>query len=250
MGFGLCLGVGTGKLVGWCTAPPGSVFGSTAAQRRRCFGLLRSAGDVWACVLEANWWRRQRGGVPLVGYQALCRELAAAGPGTFGELDSVGARSVLRRYSDAWFSAAKRRKAGNVDVRFPRRRRRLMPVRFYHGTFAVDGRQVRLPTAAGCGPLWLRLDRDIRYPAERVRSVTLLAEGGRLWSHNASSWSSAGSRLLRAYKLPSLLPQLLAAIRLVLDPGREQRARTGRNRPRLFVLSALSRGPAGSQSVR
>jgi len=40
---------------------------------------------------------------------------------------------------------------------------------------------VRLPTAAGCGPLWLRLDRDIRYPAERVRSVTLLAEGGRLW---------------------------------------------------------------------
>jgi hypothetical protein len=72
----------------------------TAAQRRRCFGLLRSAGDVWACVLEANWWRRRRGAPPLVGYQELCRELAAAGPGTFGELDTTGARSVLRRYSE------------------------------------------------------------------------------------------------------------------------------------------------------
>ncbi len=29
------------------------------------------------------------------------RELAAAGPGTFGELDTTGARSVLRRYWDA-----------------------------------------------------------------------------------------------------------------------------------------------------
>jgi hypothetical protein len=96
---------------------------TTAAQRRRCFGLLRSAGDVWACVLEANWWRRRRQVAPLVGYQALCRELAAAGPGTFGELDTTGARSVLRRYSDAWFSAAKRRRAGESEVRFPRRRR-------------------------------------------------------------------------------------------------------------------------------
>jgi hypothetical protein len=91
---------------------------TTAGQRRRCFGLLRSAGDVWACVLEVNWWRRRRGAPPLAGYQELCRELAAAGAGTFGELDSVGARSVLRRYSDAWFSAAKRRKAGNGEVRF------------------------------------------------------------------------------------------------------------------------------------
>jgi hypothetical protein len=34
---------------------------TTAGQRRRCFGLLRSIGDLWACVLEANWWRRRRG---------------------------------------------------------------------------------------------------------------------------------------------------------------------------------------------
>jgi IS605 OrfB family transposase len=153
----------------------------TPGQRRRCFGLLRSAGDVWACVLEANWWRRRRQAAPLVGYQQLCRELAAAGPGTFGELDSTGARSVLRRYSDAWFSAAKRRRAGDDKARFPRRRRRLLPIRWYHATFTLVGRRLRLPTAAGCPPLWLRLDRDLPYPAEAVRSITLLVDAGRWW---------------------------------------------------------------------
>ncbi|MFU8855324.1 hypothetical protein ACNAW0_30840, partial [Micromonospora sp. SL1-18] len=76
----------------------------TAGKRRRCFGLLRSAGDVWACVLEVNAWRRRRHHTPLTGYQALCRELSGSGPGTFGELDTTGARSVLRRFSDAWFA--------------------------------------------------------------------------------------------------------------------------------------------------
>src|SRR5919198_4844949 len=75
----------------------------TRGQRQRCFGLLRSAGDVWACALEINAWRRRRGDRPAAGYQELYRLLAESGPGTFGELDSTGARSVLRRYSDAWF---------------------------------------------------------------------------------------------------------------------------------------------------
>jgi hypothetical protein len=66
----------------------------TRAQRQRCFGLLRSAGDVWSCTLEINQWRRRRGDRPVAGYQELCRLLAASGPGTFGELDSTGARSV------------------------------------------------------------------------------------------------------------------------------------------------------------
>jgi transposase len=153
----------------------------TPGQRSRCFGLLRSAGDVWACALELNGWRRRRGDRPLAGYKDLCRELTAAGPGTFGELDAVGARSVLRRYSDAWFSAAKRRKAGDMSARFPRRRRALLPVRWYHGTFRIQGRRVRVPTATGRPPLWLRLDRQIPYPVELVRSVTLQCEGGRLW---------------------------------------------------------------------
>ncbi len=123
----------------------------------------------------------RREDVPLAGYQELCRELAKAGRGTFGDLDSVGARSVLRRYSDAWFAAAKRRKAGDASARFPRRRRSLVPVRWYAGTFRLDGRRLRLPVARGRPPLAVRLDRDLPYPTERVRSVTLLNDAETLW---------------------------------------------------------------------
>jgi putative transposase len=154
----------------------------TRAQRRRLVGLLVSGGDVWACVLELNAWRRARQDAPLVSYQALCRELAASGPGCFGELDSTGARSVLRRYSDAWFAAAARRRNGDGSARFPRRRRKMMPVRWYHGTFTLEGRRLRIPVARGCPPLWVRLDRDMPYPPESVRSVTVLYDAGRLWA--------------------------------------------------------------------
>jgi len=154
---------------------------ATAGQRRRVFGLLRSAGDVWCCVLELNAWRRRRQDPPLAGYAELCRELARSGQRTFAELDTVGARSVLRRYSDAWFAAAKRRAANDRTARFPRRRRDLVPVRWYAGTFTLVGRVLRLPVARGCPPLLVRLDRDLPYPPEQVRSVTVLCETGRLW---------------------------------------------------------------------
>jgi transposase len=88
---------------------------------------------------------------------------------------------VLRRYSDAWFSAAKRRKAGDQATRFPRRRRGLMPVRWYAGTFVLDGRVLRIPVAKGRPALRLRLDRDVPYPAGQVRSVTLGIAAGRLY---------------------------------------------------------------------
>ena len=153
----------------------------TRGQRRRLLGLLVSAGDVWACVLELNAWRRTRQDRPLVSYQELYRELAASGPGTFGELDSTGARSVLRRYSDAWFAAAKRRRGGDQGARFPRRRRALMPLRWYHGTFTLEGRRLRIPVARGRPPLEVRLDRDPPYAPGQVRSVTLLYDAGRLW---------------------------------------------------------------------
>jgi IS605 OrfB family transposase len=153
----------------------------TRGQRRRLLGLLVSGGDVWACVLELNAWRRARQDRPLFSYQELCRELAASGPGTFGELDSVGARSVLRRYSDAWFAAAQRRRSGDERARFPRRRRALVPLRWYHGTFTLTGRVLRIPAARGRPPLWVRLDRHLPYPPEQVRSVTLLYDAGRLW---------------------------------------------------------------------
>jgi putative transposase len=113
-----------------------------------------SAGDAWAAVLELNAWRRARQDRPLVSHQELYRELAASGPGCFGELDSQGARSVLRRYSDAWFAAAKRRREGDQRARFPRRRRALMPLRWYHGTFTLTGRRLRIPVARGRPPGW------------------------------------------------------------------------------------------------
>ena len=147
-------------------------------QTRRCYGLLRAAGDVWAWLLDSNRQRRQQGGQPVVNYQALCRQLTDRG--SFGELSVTGARSVLRRYTDAWHQAARRRRAGQQPG-FPRRKRALVPVRFYHRTFRLDGRRVRLPVAKGQPELWVRLARPIPYPAGQVRAVTLLAEGGRLW---------------------------------------------------------------------
>lgn len=154
---------------------------TTPAQRRRCYGRLLAAGDVWAACLDMNRWRLQRGLRPIASYQELCRELSAAGPGTFGESSTVGARSVLRRYSDAWFATAQRRRAGESSVRYPRRKSRLMPVRFHEGRFRLDGRRLALPTARGRPPLVVRLVREMPYPAEHVRSVTLLADGGSLW---------------------------------------------------------------------
>jgi IS605 OrfB family transposase len=151
---------------------------STRRQTGRCYGLLRSAGDVWVWLLDSNRQRHQRDEPAISNYQALCRELAKSDG--FGELSTVGARSVLRRYADAWFQAANRRgQAGKAG--FPRRKRALVPVRSYHGTFRIEGQRVRLPVAKGQPELWVRLARPLPYPPEQVRAVTLLADGGRLW---------------------------------------------------------------------
>src|SRR5271170_6441539 len=154
----------------------------TRGQRRRLIGLLVSAGDVWCCILELNTWRRARQDRPLASYAELCRQLAASGPGTFGELDSAGARSVLRRYAGAWFAAAGRRRRGDLAARFPRRRRRMVPVRWHAGTFRLQGRVLQVPVARGCRPLAVRLDRDLPYPPGQLRSVTLVFDAGRLWA--------------------------------------------------------------------
>jgi hypothetical protein len=49
---------------------------ATRAQRRRLYGLLRSAGDVRALVLDCNRQLREWKLPPVVSYRALCREIA------------------------------------------------------------------------------------------------------------------------------------------------------------------------------
>src|SRR5690242_7729731 len=77
---------------------------------------------------------------------------------------------VLRRRVSGWFVG------GGWCTRWA-----LMPLRWYHGTFTLEGRRLRIPAARGRPPLWVRLDRDLPYPPEQVRSVTLLYGTGRLW---------------------------------------------------------------------
>ena len=59
---------------------------------------------------------------------------------------------MIRRYSEEWFEAAKRRQAGQRSG-FPRRKRALIAVRYYHGTFRIDGDRLRLPVRRGSAPL-------------------------------------------------------------------------------------------------
>ena len=149
---------------------------TTPGQARRCFELMVSAGDVWAWVIECNHALRAWSLSPVVNYQALCRELSG---NNFGELAQHSARRVLERYSTAWFAAAARRKEGQRSG-FPRRKRRLFPVIWQQGNFTIEGDRIRLALARGSRPLTVRLGRDLPYPQEALRTVTLIHEAGRL----------------------------------------------------------------------
>ncbi|HWD71891.1 MAG TPA: transposase [Actinomycetota bacterium] len=150
---------------------------TTPAQRRRCYALLRSAGDVWAWVIDCNRALREWRCPQVANFSALCRELTGT---RFGELSRTCAEAVLKNYSIAFFEAARRQKAG-VRAGFPRRKRGLVPVRFRWGCFGLDGSRVRLGVARGAPELWVRLGRAVPYPVESIRSVTLVAEAGRLY---------------------------------------------------------------------
>ncbi len=78
-------------------------------------------------------------------------------------------------------SAAKRRKEGDPTAHSPRRKKALVPSRYYAGTFTTEAQKLTLPTARGGAPLVLRRTREVPYPAESIRSMTLLAEGRRLY---------------------------------------------------------------------
>ncbi|MBA2325757.1 MAG: hypothetical protein H0V95_03805 [Actinobacteria bacterium] len=97
----------------------------TKGQARRCFALLRSAGDVWAALIDVNAYRFAHGARPVANYQEWCREVAGV---ACGELSVTAVRSVVRRYSEAFFETARRRRRGE-RARYPRRKRALFPVR-------------------------------------------------------------------------------------------------------------------------
>ncbi|HEX6392381.1 MAG TPA: hypothetical protein VFZ97_03005, partial [Acidimicrobiales bacterium] len=111
-----------------------------------------------------NEVRFRRGGPPVFDYPSLCRELAGV---EVGELSVAAARSVVRRYSEACFATAARKKKGE-GARYPRRKKALMPARFYAGTFSLEGRVLRLSTARGRAPLVVRLSRPVPYPSGDV----------------------------------------------------------------------------------
>src|SRR5207237_5740623 len=107
---------------------------STPFQLRRCVGLLRSAWDVCAWVIYCNRALRELHCPRVAKFPALCRELTGT---SFRELSRTCAEDVLKRYSTAFFEAARRKKAG-VRAGFPRRKRALVPVRFRSGCFSLD----------------------------------------------------------------------------------------------------------------
>ena len=149
----------------------------TPAQSRRCYAMLRSGGDVWAALIEFNAERFRRRGAPVFEYAALCREVAGT---PVGDLSVTAVRSVVKRYAEGCEETTRRKRRGE-RARYPRRRRALLPLRWYAGTFDLDDRRVRVAVARGAPACWLRLARPMPYPAEQIRSVTLTAEGGRLY---------------------------------------------------------------------
>ncbi len=131
---------------------------------------------MWAALLDVNRERFRRGDRPIANFQEWCREMTGA---PLGELARICAEGIAKRYCDAFMETARRHRRGE-RARYPRRKRALFPVRFRTGAFAFEGRRLRLAVARSAPPLWVRLARELPYPVEQVRSVTLLVEAGRL----------------------------------------------------------------------
>ncbi|MGH9014781.1 MAG: RNA-guided endonuclease InsQ/TnpB family protein [Acidimicrobiia bacterium] len=148
----------------------------TRAQAGRCYRLLRAGGDVWAALIEVNAARFRGGTRPIANFQEWCREMTGA---PLGVLARQCAEGIAKRYCDAFMETARRRRRGE-SARYPRRKRALFPVRFRTGSFVLENRRVRLAVARGEAPLWVRLAREVPYPEDQVRSVTLLVDAGRL----------------------------------------------------------------------
>src|ERR1700730_16501194 len=230
---------------------------TTPAQRRRCYGLLRSAGDVWVWVIDCNRQLREQHRPELANCSALCRALTGT---SWGELSRQCAEAVLKNYSTAFFEATKRKKQG-VQAGFPRRKRGLVPVRFRFGCFSFHGSRVRLGVAKGAPELWVRLSREVPYPTESIRSLTLVAEGGRLFLdvtaevavevHDLDPTRTAGVDLgiIHPYAVVTGDEGLLVSGRQIRSEERLHLEDTKR-RSRKAAAKAPSRGQRGSRRWR
>jgi len=79
---------------------------TTGAQRRRCYGLLRNAGDVWAWVINCNWKLREWHCPEVANAPGLCRELTGT---SFGSCRPL--RTPPPRSESSWPSKKRRRAA-------------------------------------------------------------------------------------------------------------------------------------------
>src|SRR2546427_481073 len=109
----------------------------------------------------------------------------------------VGARKwpVFCRYPSLSFRTCVPFGRSTAPPGSPRSKRALVPVRFRKGPFAVDGSRVRLGVARGAPELWVRLGRAVPYPVGSLRSVTLVAEAGRLFLDVTAEVPVAGGGL-------------------------------------------------------
>jgi len=193
----------------------------------------------------------------VANFAALCRELTGT---SFGELSRTCAEDVLKRYSIAFFEAARRQTAGQ-RAGFPRRKKGLVPVRFRWGCFSVEGSRVRLGVGRGAPDLWVRLARDVAYPAESIRSLSLVAEAGRLFldvtaevpvaerDKDASRVAGVDLGIIHPYAVTVADEALLVSGRAIRAEERLHLEDTKRRQQRA-ALKAPSKGQRGSRRWR
>jgi len=170
--------------------PPGHVVRTftveatlTPAQRRRAMAMLESGGDVLAFCID-RFHARIRAGLPNANSVVeLWPDQKAHGP--FGELSAHCAQDVTKLWSAQYFEAIRRRQSG-ARAALPLKKRRLVPITWRKGEFALvapaDGRRARaeLSCARGRPKLVLRLSHPHRFEEALVRSVRLREDAGDL----------------------------------------------------------------------
>jgi hypothetical protein len=161
----------------WSTGPPGSPYASPAgrpiAATSSCGQLVTCGRGCWIPTDNDSGAGCRRSSAIRRSAESWREETASESYRRWGHGRCCAATATLgTRPPDGVISNSCRIPTPQTRPRF---------IRWYCGTFLMEGRRVRLPVARGCPALWVRLARPLPYPVEQVRAVTLLADGGRLW---------------------------------------------------------------------